>query len=124
MELAFVCVCVCLKDYRFSVACNTERMNCFRVLMGIISNALLGIFNFTELIKTEQSTLPFVSMVLTYVRDNLARGKGQELYSLPPEFESHFYYLLASLLAIPGFTVCICKMGNRIVPILHGGCED
>uniref|UniRef100_A0A667IMU7 ATP binding cassette subfamily A member 10 n=1 Tax=Lynx canadensis TaxID=61383 RepID=A0A667IMU7_LYNCA len=48
------------KDYRFSVACNTKRMTCFPVLMGIVSNALLGIFNFTELIKTERITFPFV----------------------------------------------------------------
>ncbi|KAB0359845.1 hypothetical protein FD754_004001 [Muntiacus muntjak] len=47
------------KDYRFSVACNTKRMNCFPVLIGIVSNALLGIFNVTELIKTESSTFPF-----------------------------------------------------------------
>ncbi|XP_070083080.1 ATP-binding cassette sub-family A member 10 isoform X3 [Equus caballus] len=46
------------KDYRFSVACNTKRMNCFPVLMGIVSNALLGMFNFTELIKMERSTFP------------------------------------------------------------------
>ncbi|XP_055264689.1 ATP-binding cassette sub-family A member 10 isoform X3 [Moschus berezovskii] len=46
------------KDYRFSVACNTKRMNCFPVLIGIISNALLGIFNVTELIRTERSTFP------------------------------------------------------------------
>uniref|UniRef100_A0A8B9Z427 ATP binding cassette subfamily A member 10 n=1 Tax=Bos mutus grunniens TaxID=30521 RepID=A0A8B9Z427_BOSMU len=44
------------RDYRFSVACNTKRMNCFPVLIGIVSNALLGIFNVTELIKTERST--------------------------------------------------------------------
>uniref|UniRef100_A0A8C0AL92 ATP binding cassette subfamily A member 10 n=1 Tax=Bos mutus grunniens TaxID=30521 RepID=A0A8C0AL92_BOSMU len=46
------------RDYRFSVACNTKRMNCFPVLIGIVSNALLGIFNVTELIKTERSTFP------------------------------------------------------------------
>uniref|UniRef100_A0A8C0AM56 ATP binding cassette subfamily A member 10 n=1 Tax=Bos mutus grunniens TaxID=30521 RepID=A0A8C0AM56_BOSMU len=49
------------RDYRFSVACNTKRMNCFPVLIGIVSNALLGIFNVTELIKTERSTFPPVS---------------------------------------------------------------
>ncbi|XP_044794428.2 ATP-binding cassette sub-family A member 10 isoform X8 [Bubalus bubalis] len=46
------------RDYRFSVACNTKRMNCFPVLIGIVSNALLGIFNVTEVIKTERSTFP------------------------------------------------------------------
>ncbi|XP_008049797.2 ATP-binding cassette sub-family A member 10-like, partial [Carlito syrichta] len=43
------------KDYRFSVACNTKKMNCFPVLMGIVSNALLRMFNFTKLIQTERS---------------------------------------------------------------------
>ena len=46
------------KDYRFSVACNTKRMNCFPVLIGIVSKALLGIFYFTELIKTERTMFP------------------------------------------------------------------
>ncbi|KAB0343391.1 hypothetical protein FD754_020317, partial [Muntiacus muntjak] len=46
------------KDYRFSVACNTKRMNCFPVLIGIVSNALLGIFYLTELIKMERSMFP------------------------------------------------------------------
>lgn len=63
-----------LKDYRFSVACNTKRMNCFPVLMGIVSNALLGIFNYTELIKTERSTFPVVSVTLAYLRGNIAEG--------------------------------------------------
>ncbi|ELK12423.1 ATP-binding cassette sub-family A member 10 [Pteropus alecto] len=54
------------KDYRFSVACNTKRMNCFPVLMGIVSNALLGIFNYTELIKTERSTFPVDDLVLRH----------------------------------------------------------
>ncbi|KAF5924387.1 hypothetical protein HPG69_018788 [Diceros bicornis minor] len=48
------------KDYRFSVACNTKRTNCFPVLMGIVSNALLGMFNLTELIKMERSTFPVI----------------------------------------------------------------
>ncbi|XP_044900367.1 ATP-binding cassette sub-family A member 10 isoform X2 [Felis catus] len=54
------------KDYRFSVACNTKRMTCFPVLMGIVSNALLGIFNFTELIKTERSTFPFNGVLVEF----------------------------------------------------------
>ncbi|XP_069338912.1 ATP-binding cassette sub-family A member 10 isoform X2 [Eulemur rufifrons] len=46
------------KDYSFSVACNTKKMNCFPVLMGIVSNALLGLFNFTDLIQTERNVFP------------------------------------------------------------------
>ncbi|XP_056673205.1 ATP-binding cassette sub-family A member 10 isoform X2 [Monodelphis domestica] len=44
------------KHYRFSVACNTKRLNCFPVLMSIISNGLLGIFNPSEHIQTKRST--------------------------------------------------------------------
>ncbi|XP_068932645.1 ATP-binding cassette sub-family A member 10-like isoform X3 [Petaurus breviceps papuanus] len=44
------------KHYRFSVACNTKRLNCFPVLMGVISNGLLGIFNLSEHIQTRRST--------------------------------------------------------------------
>uniref|UniRef100_A0A8C8X4P4 ATP binding cassette subfamily A member 10 n=1 Tax=Panthera leo TaxID=9689 RepID=A0A8C8X4P4_PANLE len=54
------------KDYRFSVVCNTKRITCFPVLMGIVSNALLGIFNFTELIKTERSTFPFNGVLVEF----------------------------------------------------------
>lgn len=69
-----MCAFFFFKDYRFSVACNTKRMNCFPVLMGIVSNALLGMFNFTELIKMERSTFPVVSIALTYIRGNIAEG--------------------------------------------------
>ncbi|XP_057173828.1 ATP-binding cassette sub-family A member 9 isoform X12 [Ursus arctos] len=44
------------KDHRFSIACNTKRLNCFPVLMDIISNGLLGIFNSSEHIQTDRST--------------------------------------------------------------------
>ncbi|XP_013003072.1 ATP-binding cassette sub-family A member 9 isoform X2 [Cavia porcellus] len=44
------------QDPRFSIACNTKRLNCFPVLIDIISNGLLGIFNSTEHIQTGRST--------------------------------------------------------------------
>ncbi|KAL1779967.1 ATP-binding cassette sub-family A member 9 isoform X1 [Sigmodon hispidus] len=44
------------KDLRFSIACNTKRLNCFPVLMDIISNGLLGIFNSSARIQTDRST--------------------------------------------------------------------
>uniref|UniRef100_A0A2R9AFT5 ATP binding cassette subfamily A member 10 n=1 Tax=Pan paniscus TaxID=9597 RepID=A0A2R9AFT5_PANPA len=52
------------KDYRFSVACNTKKLNYFPVLMGIVSNALMGIFNFTELIQTESTSFSRDDIVL------------------------------------------------------------
>uniref|UniRef100_A0A673V7B5 ATP binding cassette subfamily A member 9 n=1 Tax=Suricata suricatta TaxID=37032 RepID=A0A673V7B5_SURSU len=44
------------KNHRFSIACNTKWLNCFPVLMDIISNGLLGIFNSSERIWTDRST--------------------------------------------------------------------
>uniref|UniRef100_A0A8I5TCY7 ATP binding cassette subfamily A member 10 n=1 Tax=Pongo abelii TaxID=9601 RepID=A0A8I5TCY7_PONAB len=52
------------KDYRFSVACNTKKLNCFPVLMGIVSNALMRIFNSTELIQTESTSFARDDIVL------------------------------------------------------------
>uniref|UniRef100_A0A8C0LJL9 ATP binding cassette subfamily A member 9 n=1 Tax=Canis lupus dingo TaxID=286419 RepID=A0A8C0LJL9_CANLU len=51
------------KDHRFSIACNTKRLNCFPVLMDIISNGLLGIFNSSEHIQTDRSTYFEVSII-------------------------------------------------------------
>ncbi|XP_031207707.1 ATP-binding cassette sub-family A member 9 isoform X2 [Mastomys coucha] len=45
------------KDLRFSIACNAKRLNCFPVLMDIISNGLLGIFNSSQRIQTDRSTV-------------------------------------------------------------------
>ncbi|KAL2764727.1 ATP-binding cassette sub-family A member 6, partial [Daubentonia madagascariensis] len=47
------------KDYRFSVVCNTKRLHCFPILINIISNGLLRMFNHTQYIRTERSSYPF-----------------------------------------------------------------
>ncbi|XP_021570834.1 ATP-binding cassette sub-family A member 9-like [Carlito syrichta] len=44
------------KDLRFSIACNTKRVNCFPVLIEVISNGLLGIFNSSEYIHIDHRT--------------------------------------------------------------------
>ncbi|XP_065764619.1 ATP-binding cassette sub-family A member 9 isoform X3 [Muntiacus reevesi] len=44
------------EDPRFSIACNTKRLNCFPVLMDIISNGLLGMLNSSEHIQTDRAT--------------------------------------------------------------------
>ncbi|XP_045840899.1 ABC-type organic anion transporter ABCA8-like isoform X1 [Meles meles] len=44
------------KNYSFSLACNTKRLNCFPVLMDIISNALLGMIIPSAHIQTDRST--------------------------------------------------------------------
>uniref|UniRef100_A0A8C2SEM8 ABC transporter domain-containing protein n=1 Tax=Capra hircus TaxID=9925 RepID=A0A8C2SEM8_CAPHI len=49
------------KDYRFSVVCNTKRLHCFPVLVSVVSNALLRMFNQTRRIRTERSAYPLVS---------------------------------------------------------------
>ncbi|XP_029339879.1 ATP-binding cassette sub-family A member 9 isoform X2 [Mus caroli] len=54
------------KDLRFSVACNAKRLNCFPVLMDIISNGLLGTFNSSERIQTDRSTVFEEHMLYEY----------------------------------------------------------
>ncbi|KAK2491708.1 hypothetical protein MC885_008782, partial [Smutsia gigantea] len=44
------------KNYSFSLACNTKRLNCFPVLMDIVSNGLLGMFKPSAHIQTDRST--------------------------------------------------------------------
>nr|XP_002748709.2 ATP-binding cassette sub-family A member 6 isoform X1 [Callithrix jacchus]XP_008995894.2 ATP-binding cassette sub-family A member 6 isoform X1 [Callithrix jacchus] len=46
------------KDYRFSIVCNTKRLHCFPVLMNIISNGLLHMFNHTQHIRIDSSPFP------------------------------------------------------------------
>ncbi|XP_028617102.1 ATP-binding cassette sub-family A member 8-B [Grammomys surdaster] len=44
------------KDHSFSFACNTKRLNCFPVLMDILSNGLLGMVKPSARIRTDRST--------------------------------------------------------------------
>ncbi|XP_036755843.2 ABC-type organic anion transporter ABCA8 isoform X1 [Manis pentadactyla] len=44
------------KNYSFSLACNTKRLNCFPVLMDIVSNGLLGMYKPSAHIQTDRST--------------------------------------------------------------------
>nr|KAF6294968.1 hypothetical protein mMyoMyo1_000037 [Myotis myotis] len=44
------------KNYTFSLACNTKRLNCFPVLMDIISNGLLRVVKPSAHIQTGKST--------------------------------------------------------------------
>ncbi|XP_045425476.1 ATP-binding cassette sub-family A member 6 isoform X1 [Lemur catta] len=50
------------KDYRFSIVCNTKRLHCFPILMNIISNGLLRMFNYTQYIRIERSPYPLSSV--------------------------------------------------------------
>lgn len=44
------------KNHSFSFACNTKRLNCFPVLMDILSNGLLGMVKPSARIQTDRST--------------------------------------------------------------------
>ncbi|KAF6298957.1 hypothetical protein mRhiFer1_008980 [Rhinolophus ferrumequinum] len=44
------------ENYSFSLACNTKRLNCFPVLMDIVSNGLLGMVEPSARIQTDRST--------------------------------------------------------------------
>ncbi|XP_029401593.1 ATP-binding cassette sub-family A member 6 isoform X2 [Mus pahari] len=46
------------KDYRFSVVCNTKRLHCFPILMNVISNGILRMFNHTQYIRIKEDTFP------------------------------------------------------------------
>ncbi|XP_027374944.1 ATP-binding cassette sub-family A member 6 isoform X2 [Bos indicus] len=59
------------KDYGFSVVCNTKQLHCFPVLMSVVSNALLRMFNQTQRIRTERSSYPLGHMLL---RTRLPQG--------------------------------------------------
>uniref|UniRef100_A0A8C8X2B6 ABC transporter domain-containing protein n=1 Tax=Panthera leo TaxID=9689 RepID=A0A8C8X2B6_PANLE len=48
------------KDYRFSVVCNTLRLHCFPILVNIVSNGLLRMFNSTQNIRIER--MPFLHL--------------------------------------------------------------
>uniref|UniRef100_A0A4X2L262 ABC transporter domain-containing protein n=1 Tax=Vombatus ursinus TaxID=29139 RepID=A0A4X2L262_VOMUR len=60
------------KDYEFSIACNTKRLNCFPVLVDIISNGLLKMFNSSEQIQTKRSIFTYdsVEIQLGYLDSN------------------------------------------------------
>nr|XP_008010173.1 ATP-binding cassette sub-family A member 8 isoform X1 [Chlorocebus sabaeus] len=51
-----ITVCGSEKNYSFSLACNAKRLNCFPVLMDIVSNGLLGMVKPSVHIQTERST--------------------------------------------------------------------
>ncbi|NWS87611.1 ABCA9 protein, partial [Toxostoma redivivum] len=90
-----------LKSYRFTVLCHLEAINCFPVLVNIISNALLRTLNSTRHIQVWSH--PFFSL-------------------FHPEFWDSFmaFYLVYLLLLFPGFPPHFamgytqdCKAGAR-----------
>uniref|UniRef100_A0A8D2B9F3 ATP binding cassette subfamily A member 6 n=1 Tax=Sciurus vulgaris TaxID=55149 RepID=A0A8D2B9F3_SCIVU len=65
------------KDYGFSIVCNTKRLHCFPILMNIISNGLLRMFNHTQYIRIERS--PF-SLNNIYIWTGLPESSGFILF--------------------------------------------
>ncbi|XP_056673217.1 ABC-type organic anion transporter ABCA8 isoform X2 [Monodelphis domestica] len=47
------------EDYRFSLACNSKRLNCFPVLMNIVSNGLLRMLNSSKQIHIVRNKYSF-----------------------------------------------------------------
>ncbi|ERE69076.1 ATP-binding cassette sub-family A member 8-A-like protein [Cricetulus griseus] len=45
-------------SFKFTLACHTKRLNCFPVLVDIVSNGLLGLFTPSAHIQTDRSTFP------------------------------------------------------------------
>ncbi|NWW64557.1 ABCAA protein, partial [Ifrita kowaldi] len=73
-----------LKSYRFTVLCHLEAINCFPVLVNVISNALLGTLNSTRHIQIWSH--PFFSLFHQRYWDYFM-----------------FVYLIYMLLLFPGF---------------------
>ncbi|NXS90686.1 ABCAA protein, partial [Jacana jacana] len=84
IRVVFILFPCSLKSYRFTVLCHVEAVNCFPVLVNIISNALLRALNSTLHIRIWNH--PFLST------DN-------------PRFWDYFvsFYLIYMLLLFPGF---------------------
>ncbi|NWX64621.1 ABCA9 protein, partial [Promerops cafer] len=90
-----------LKSYRFTVLCHLEAVNCFPVLVNVISNALLRTLNSTRHIQVWSH--PFFSLF----------SPGYWDYFM-------FFYLIYMLLLFPGFPPHFamgytqdCKVGAR-----------
>ncbi|NXP48513.1 ABCA8 protein, partial [Heliornis fulica] len=84
IKVVFILFSCSLKSYRFTVLCHMEAINCFPVLVNVISNALLRALNSTTHIRIWSH--PFFSI------DN-------------PRFWDYFVsvYLVYMLLLFPGF---------------------
>ncbi|NXF60611.1 ABCAA protein, partial [Ciccaba nigrolineata] len=84
IKVFFILFSCSLKSYRFTVLCHMEAINCFPVLVNVISNALLRALNSTAHIRIWSH--PFFS-----IND--------------PRFWDYFvaFYLIYMLLLFPGF---------------------
>ncbi|NXI63370.1 ABCAA protein, partial [Anseranas semipalmata] len=61
IKVVFILVSCPLKSYRFTILCHMEAVNCFPVLVNIISNALLRAFNSTAHIRTWSHPFTFIN---------------------------------------------------------------
>ncbi|NXT66244.1 ABCAA protein, partial [Chaetops frenatus] len=77
-----------LKSYRFSVLCHLEAVNCFPVLVNIISNALLRTLNSTRHIQVWSH--PFFSLFHTQYWDYFMSVYLIYMLLLFPGFPPHF----------------------------------
>ncbi|NXI20838.1 ABCA9 protein, partial [Sterrhoptilus dennistouni] len=90
-----------LKSYRFVVLCHVEAINCFPVLVNIISNSLLRTLNSTSHIRVWSH--PFFSLVNPQFWNFFIAGNVMYMLLLFPGFPPHFAM---------GYTQD-CKVGAR-----------
>ncbi|XP_074871065.1 ATP-binding cassette sub-family A member 9-like isoform X2 [Carettochelys insculpta] len=76
------------QHYKFTVMCNIEAINCFPVLVNIISNALLRTFNSTARIRIWSH--PFFNVNHPGARDYFILSSMFLLLALLPGFPPHF----------------------------------
>uniref|UniRef100_A0A2K6ERM0 ATP binding cassette subfamily A member 8 n=1 Tax=Propithecus coquereli TaxID=379532 RepID=A0A2K6ERM0_PROCO len=112
------------KNYNFSFACNTKRLNCFPVLMDIVSNGLLGMVKPSAHIQTDRSTTGVtVVSVAGFMADTLERGLQFYItFLVPPAtlIGCFFLYLYSFAVALfTGESMGVTPFLIFLIPFLH-----
>ncbi|NXJ90180.1 ABCAA protein, partial [Corythaixoides concolor] len=88
IKVAFTLFSCSLKSYRFTVLCHMEAINCFPVLVNVISNALLRALNSTAHIRIWNH--PFLSISKSHYWDYFVSFHLVYMAFLFPGFLPHF----------------------------------
>ncbi|NWR66335.1 ABCAA protein, partial [Bucorvus abyssinicus] len=88
IKVVFILFSCSLKSYRFTVLCHMEAINCFPVLVNVISNALLRALNSTAHIRIWSH--PFFSMNNPHLWDYFVYFYTFYMLVLFPGFPPHF----------------------------------
>ncbi|NXS61328.1 ABCA9 protein, partial [Brachypteracias leptosomus] len=89
IKVVFFLFSCSLKSYRFTVLCHMEAINCFPVLVNVISNSLLGALNSTQHIRIWSHHL-LVSTNEQYVWDHFLSFYLSYMLTIFPGFLPHF----------------------------------